>query len=83
MSHGQLLEWLAYFTVEPFGDARADWRAAMQASVVANVNRRQASRQFQPRDFMPRFDQPNKAKSPEAMLEVMKMAMAASGKGQK
>lgn len=83
MSHAQLMEWLAYFTLEPFGEGRADWRAAMQASVIANVHRRRGSRQFQPKDFMPRLGQTTKTTSPDAMLAMMKAAVAASGKGKK
>lgn len=33
----QLFEWIAYAELEPFGEDRADWRAALVASMVHNV----------------------------------------------
>lgn len=58
MTWGDLMEWVAYSELEPFGEERADWRSGMVASVVANVNRDpKRGRPFQPKDFMPQFDE--------------------------
>lgn len=58
----QFLEWAAFAELEPFGEERADWRAGMVASVIANVNRDpKKGRPFQPRDFMPDFSSQRKA----------------------
>ena len=38
MSAKEFTEWMVYHSVEPFGGAREDYRAALQASVTANVN---------------------------------------------
>lgn len=32
----QLSEWMAYFTIEPWGEERADWRAGNIAAMVHN-----------------------------------------------
>ena len=54
----QIAEWMAYYTIEPFGEQRADLRAAIVASTVANANRDPAKRRepFSPTDFMPQFE---------------------------
>ena len=38
MSAKEFTEWMYYHSIEPFGGAREDYRAALQASVTANVN---------------------------------------------
>jgi hypothetical protein len=39
MPSRELTDWMVYAAVEPFGEERADYRAALVASVIANVNR--------------------------------------------
>ena len=53
-----LSEWKAYMKLEPFGEERADLRAGIIASTIANVNRNpdKTPQPFQPSDFMPVFD---------------------------
>lgn len=46
---------MAYDLVEPIGEYRADLRAGIVASTVANVNRPKGRRAYSPEDFMPRF----------------------------
>lgn len=51
-----MAEWLAYFQLEPWGEERADLRAGIVASTIANVNRPAKRKQaYAPKDFMPRF----------------------------
>ena len=38
MTAKELTEWMVYYSVEPFGGAREDYRAALVSSIVANVN---------------------------------------------
>jgi hypothetical protein len=62
LSWDQFLEWAAFAEIEPFGEERADWRAGMVASVIANVNRDpKKGKPFGPRDFMPDFSSSKKA----------------------
>lgn len=54
MSPSELGEWLAEYTISPWGEWRGDLRAAQTTAMIANVNRDSKSRPepFQPRDFM-------------------------------
>jgi hypothetical protein len=47
---------MAFYHMDPWGEERADLRAGIIASVIANVNRgRRSTRRFKPADFMPQF----------------------------
>lgn len=58
MSSRELSEWMAFFSLEPWGCEVEDWRFAMLASVIANVNRdpKKHRKPFEPRDFLPQRD---------------------------
>jgi hypothetical protein len=56
-------EWLAYAELEQFGDPalqvesrRQDWRAAMLAATLANVNRGPKQKAFDVADFLPHWE---------------------------
>lgn len=53
----QLAEWMAFGQLEPFGEVRADLRAAIVASTIANAFSVKG-RRFKPADFLPRFEKP-------------------------
>jgi hypothetical protein len=55
MDMPEFMRWVAYHELDPFGEERGDLRAALVASVVANVH--STGRTFKPSDFMPRFGQ--------------------------
>lgn len=58
ISSRELTEWMVYFGLEgPTGDARADWRAGMVASTIANANRdpKKRPQPFRPEEFVPTF----------------------------
>ena len=57
ITHGEFVRWLAFFQLEPWPEARADWRAAMQAATVANSNRSERTRPYGLKDFLPDWDQ--------------------------
>ena len=53
MTPDQMVEWMVYESLEPFGDVRADLRAGIVASTIANVHRDpKRTRAFKPSDFM-------------------------------
>lgn len=58
MSSTQLAEWMAFYRLEPWGDERADMRAGIVASTIANVNRdaKKRPKPYTPGDFMPQYD---------------------------
>ena len=39
ISSAEFTEWQAFYQLEPFGPEAQSWRAAMLASILANVNR--------------------------------------------
>lgn len=53
MDSAELTEWMAFDRIEPFGDPRADLRAGIVASSVANFSMVQLPRSMSPADFMP------------------------------
>ena len=56
MSSKQFSEWMAYDTLEPFGEIRADIRNAMLCAILVNINRGKNSKPAKLEDFMPTFD---------------------------
>ncbi len=59
MSSREFSEWMAYYSLEPFGEERADLRIAILDSLIANANRDpKKGKALKPADFMPAFDQP-------------------------
>jgi len=68
----EFAEWRAFYELEPWGDDRADLRAGIVASTIANVNRGKGQKAFNPGDFMPEFDKPvRKKQTPAEMAAVM------------
>lgn len=59
-------EWVALFSAEPWGEERADFRAAIVASTVANCHA-QGRKQFKAEDFMPRYGKPKRRQSIDEM----------------
>ena len=51
-----LSEWMAYWAIEPFGEEREDYRAAMIVAATYNVWRKRGQAAIDPMDVMPRFD---------------------------
>ena len=58
LTYVQLVEWMAYAQLEPFGEERADYRAASIVAMLANLHR-DTTRHPEPfalADFLLRFD---------------------------
>jgi hypothetical protein len=57
MPEREFLEWMAFYRIEPWGDERADLRAGVIASTVANVSGtvRKGQRPYRPGDFALKF----------------------------
>lgn len=81
LSSQQLAEWLAFFQLEPWGEERADLRAGIVASTIANVNRpAKRKKAFEPKEFMPQFGvEPDDAEL--AALRLMAQMRAALRSG--
>ena len=70
------VEWMAFYDADPFGEERADLRAGIIASTIANVMGG-SKRRLQPLDFMPQFGAPRKQMSDADMKNTFKAAAAA------
>ncbi len=80
-SSHELTEWMAYLSLEPVGEERADLRSGIVASVVANANRKKGTRPFKAEDFMPKFDKVVHEQTEEEMqLAAQTMATMFGGK---
>lgn len=57
MGAGEFAAWLAFYQVEPFGEMRADLRAALGATLTANAHRnvKKRKRPFEIGDFLFEF----------------------------
>ena len=73
----ELMRWLGYHQLEPWGEERADLRAGIVASTIANVHRGKGKAPFRVRDFMPRFRKAVK-QTPEQMAAILTMAAKAA-----
>jgi hypothetical protein len=58
MSSAEFGEWVAYYSIEPFGERIDDLRTGTVASVVANVNRGKDTKPYMPLDFIPWAKEP-------------------------
>jgi hypothetical protein len=69
----EFLEWIEYERIEPFGQWRDNWHAALIASLIANANRRPGAPPVQIREFMyvdPQTDAENKDAEMIAFLDA-------------
>lgn len=71
ISAAEYYEWAAFAQLEPFGEERADLRAAIVACTVANAFRGKNQKAAQPADFMPDFE-PKRRQTQADMAAVMK-----------
>lgn len=57
MTWDQLLSWREYYAIDPWGEERADVRAAQICSILANANRdpKRHPKPYTVKDFMPDF----------------------------
>lgn len=88
MTWDQFMEWAAFYEISPFGEERADLRAGVVASVIANVNRDpRKGKAYQPSDFVLKFGGGEKIAAgkkepitdPEEWARVKAMAKAFAG----
>lgn len=71
----QIAEWMAYYSIEPFGEHAAFWRAGQIAATIANANRTKRTRAYKPEDFMPSEPKTTPVvQTPEEMAAVLRRA---------
>lgn len=74
ISSRELSEWMAYAQLEPWGEMRADLRAGIVASTMANTARdpKKRKKPFAPEEFMPQFDkEPQTPEEQKAHMETL------------
>ncbi|QKL72130.1 DUF4035 domain-containing protein [Ralstonia solanacearum] len=64
MTSAEFGEWIAFYSLEPFGDRVEDLRTGIVSSVIANVNRGPNVPAFAPIDFVPWAQEKEKPSGP-------------------
>lgn len=71
----QFAEWMAYSTLEPWGEERDDLRMGIVASTIANANRGKNTKAYSPQDFMPKFEPEPEDVAIERMIAKARAAL--------
>ena len=82
MSSREFSEWMAYYQIEPFGEARADLRQALTTTAVINAAQAQAKhpKWSKPEDFMLFSKAQSKTNEPVSPDELKGKLLAFAGK---
>lgn len=75
MTSAQLSEWMAFAQLEPWGEERADLRAGIIASTMANSMKGAKGKAFKPQDFMPKFEPEDEEATAAMMMAKMRAAL--------
>lgn len=79
MDSAELTEWLAFYTLEPFGGETPYLGHAITAATIANANRgKKGGKPAKPEDFMPKFGK-RKGQTVEEQIQFAAMMTAAMG----
>ncbi len=65
----QLADWMAYASIETFGDQRADLRTAIMAASINNRWLGKHEKPSSPMDYLPHYERP--VQTPEQMHALM------------
>jgi len=85
MGRDEYLMWKEFYRTGPWGEERADLRAGIIASTIANVNRGRGQKAFAAADFMPRYgvstvrQAPGRQQTPADMLEIFREFTRSAG----
>lgn len=82
LTYNEFRQWCTFYQIEPWGDYRADLRAAHIAAAVKNLHAAtfNETQDWEPADFMPYLDQrirdnPESAVTPEQSLTDEELAV--------
>lgn len=78
LDNQELIEWQAFYRINPFGLERQDLHAGIVASTVANVNRGKR-KAFKVSEFMPRFLEKQTKRGAGDLLDKIKLINARLG----
>lgn len=71
----QFAEWMAFSTLEPWGQDRDDLRMGIVASTIANANRGKNTKAYSPRDFIPSFEPETEEQAAERLISKARAAL--------
>ena len=71
LGSGELTEWIAFDSIEPFGAARANWPSANLAAIVANYLRMKGKPLRNPKDFLWGAKDATKQRQTETTFSMM------------
>jgi hypothetical protein len=82
MSSSEFSEWMAYYSIEPFGEERADWRGALVPYMLACFMRKKGRKpRFEEFMLSTQMDaEPKKAESTKTMMAKLKGIASRFGK---
>lgn len=74
MEASELNEWMAYWSLEPWGQVQADYRAGLITSMVLNAQgAKYKGRPFEPSDFFPLYgEKRGKTQTVEEQISIFK-----------
>lgn len=79
MDSRELTEWLAFYTLEPFGGETVYLGHAITAATVANSNRGKSKKAAKVEDFMPKFERPHETSINDAVGFARALTLALGG----
>ncbi len=79
ISSQELAEWMAFDSLEPIGDRRADLQAGVVCATMANLERPAGHRAYQPHEFMPGWDEPSPTEIRKRRIAQVKALAVALG----
>ena len=82
MSSPEFTEWMAFYSLEPWGNVQDEYQAGIVSATIANVNRKKGSKAYRATDFFPIRGEKKKAQSQEELKSVL-IGLVKSTKGKK
>jgi hypothetical protein len=67
---------MAEYSLDPWGEERADFSRAIIATVIANAHKGKG-KAYKVADFMPKFDKQTKRQTPQEMKMIMRAMVGA------
>lgn len=79
MSAREFAEWMAYSRIEPWGEERADYRAALICKISADIATPKGKQPMKLQDFLLKFDREPKVQTTEEMIGTVAQINAIYG----
>ena len=81
VSSAELAEWMAFYTVCPFGDERADFRQAITSMLIANQWRGKGAKPAKVEQFIPFKTKPPRNQTPAQMRQSLERLQMVTDRG--